>query len=221
LKTFTPSRTEEEIRAIQDKKNAQDFIYQTNQSLQNLNNSIATAKSQHEKNLALAGSNHKDLLIAFENHKDDLNQKHSDMNKRLGEVERKLVEGLKLCHACLQDFAEEYLTQKDFLNVSGVHSQKLTDIEKDLVKKNDYFNVALNSLKGQFKDQIDSLRKDLTPVIPEIDPVQQKIDERLNTFKVDSDGLVLEIARLKKSSTYMEKKIENLYTQIDRLKAGK
>jgi hypothetical protein len=38
---------------------------------------------------------------------------------------------------------------------------------------------------------------------------------------VDFDGLVKEIAILKKAVAYDQKKFENVYTLIERLKAGK
>ena len=63
-------------------------------------------------------------------------------------------------------------------------------------------------------------KKELTPVEPEIDPVQQMIDERFNVFKIDFDGLVRELAILKRAVAYDEKKFENIYTLIERLKGG-
>lgn len=57
--------------------------------------------------------------------------------------------------------------------------------------------------------------------MPEIDPVQVKIDEVKKVVKVDLDGVAKEIFLMKKAIVYEQKKIENIYTLIERIKAGK
>ena len=87
--------------------------------------------------------------------------------------------------------------------------------------KTDNITQSFGNLQGQLKQDIEKLRKALTPIVPEVDPVDTKLDERFKVFKVDFDGLVKEITLLKKAVFYDQKKFENVYTLIERLKEGK
>lgn len=222
MKTSTPKGISDvELRAAQELKDDKDFKYSTNQSLQTLSQGILSLSLQHEKVMAKTESDRKALLIEFENLREWILSHFNEMNQRLGDAESKLFEVLDNFTDLREEVQTSYLTKKEFDN-------SFCDLE-DIIISNQLKNTLktdnvihdFNNLKGQTKEDLEKLRRDLTPIPPEVDPVDIKLDERLRVFKVDFDGLVKEITLLKKSVFYDQKKFENVYTLIERLKEGK
>lgn len=116
---------------------------------------------------------------------------------------------------------KNFLTRDEFIKHVAPEMKKIEKMELETVVQKDYFNQVVATLRNHVKEQMKELKVELTPEVPEVDPVKEKIDEVMKVFKVDFDGLVREINLLKKAQAYDEKKFENIYTLIERLKAGK
>lgn len=217
----THKKSEVELRVAQEIKNHQEWQYNVGQSLLNLGDQILSLSKRIEGDMAKNVSDRTSVQIGFENLKEEIVSEVKQINQRLGDVESKLFE-------LLQDFIDlrdrvelEYLTRGDFITALAPEVRKIDLVERELTLKADYFNLAVHSVRQQFKDHIEQVKKDLTPVVPEVDPVDTKLNERFKVFKVDFDGLMKEIAVIKNNVAYGEKKFENIYTQIARLKEGK
>jgi hypothetical protein len=206
-----------ELKEAQELKDIKDFKYSTYQSLNALSEGIGAFSLQHEKVMAKTESDRKALLIEFENLREWIRSSFQYMHQRLGDVESKLCEALHEFIALKTESAAAYVTRKEFNDLlASLESQMVSNHLKQTLKTD---NLAhdLGNLQGQVKQDLESLLKNLTPIIPEIDPVDTKIDERFQVFKVDFDGLIKEITLLKKSVFYDQKKFENIYTLIERL----
>lgn len=214
-------KSEVDQRVAQELKNNQDFIYETNQKLQSLSEGIIALALQHEKIKGKSESDLKELHIAFENFRETILDSYKGMLQRLGESEQKVSEITKAFCKLETTLKASYITRDDFKSIVETLENKISAIEFDFKENHDYFNFCLDRIKGHFSNQIDSVKKDLTPVVPEIDPIKAQLDDRFKVFKVDFDGLVREISILKKSVAYDQKKFENIYTLIERLKEGK
>ncbi len=223
MKTFTVPKgiSDEDLRAAQAIKEHQDFKQNTNQSLQALSQGIVSLSIQHEKVLANSKSDRKALLIEFENLRESVLSSMHEMDQRLGDVETKLFELLDSFTDLREEVMQKFLTKQEFYDAYVKEVKHLDDLEKRVNQRDDYFNLRFAALGGQFKDQIEVVKKDLTPQVPEVDPIKKQLDERLNIFKIDFDGLVREIALLKRAVSYDQKKFENVYTLIERLKGEK
>lgn len=220
MKTFTHrNQSEVDLRVAQVLKNNQDYIYQTFQEIQALKQGIQSLSLQHELVVAKSGSDSKSTLIEFENLREMIVFKTNELNQRVGNVEKLVLQLSKAFHDLQQEVHLTYLPVDDFVKTVAQQDEAVDQLAHKVREKTDYFNIALDALKAQFKDQLAGLKKELTPVIPEVDPVQSKIDETLKVFKVDFDGLIREIAFLKNENAYDQKKFENIYTLIERLKA--
>jgi hypothetical protein len=220
LKTFTrKDKSEVELRVSQELKNNQDFIYQTSETLIALCEGIKSLSLKHDQAVAKCGSDAKTLVIEFEKLSEAVLSKSYEMNQRLGDVEKQLLEVLKSFKELRDEVHLKYLTAEEFAKTMTQQDEAFDQLSHKFIEKTDYFNIALGALKAQFKDQLERVKAELTPIVPEIDPVQQKIDERFKVFKVDFDGLIREIAVVKQTVSYDQKKFENIYTLIERLKA--
>ena len=217
----THKKSEVDLRVAQELKNNQDFIYQTNQSLQELRNEIFSLNSQYEKAIAKYESRQKEIEIGFENMKEmvdevlhkciqDLGDVKTEVNNTCKEVRNDL---LRLTQECVTQTAFEY-TVDSLVDAGFDHGTQIVKLQNDL-------KVIEANTRSFFTQELKSLRQDLTPIVPEIDPVQVKIDEVKKVVKVDLDGVAKEIFLMKKAIVYEQKKIENIYTLIERIKAGK
>ena len=221
MKTFTPKRSEEEIREIQNLKNENDWKYNTSQAIQVLGERQIVMSEIQKKTLDKAHSENKALEIQFENLKALVLSEIHEMKEKIGKIDSKVLslgESFKNLKADTEVwFHEIALMREDF----GEEVEKLAELEQETERKDLYLNSSICNLREHFKNLLEEIKVELTPKIPEVDPVKKQIDERFQIFKVDFDGLIKEIAVLKKTSFYDQKKFENVYTLIDRLKEGK
>ena len=217
----TKGISNEEIKAAQELKDSRDFVYNTNQSLQTLSQGIISLSIQNEKVIAKSQSDHKALLIEFENLKENIVKSIKEMQQRIGDVESKLYEFSHSLKNLREEIVVKYLPKKEFYDCYVSETKSRDDFQTKMGEKNYYFNLALSTLKSQFNQDLEGVKKDLSPKVPEVDPIKKQLDERFSILKVDFDGLIREIAFLKKAVAYDQKKFENVYTLIERLKEGK
>ncbi len=211
-------KSDDEIRDYQEKKNHQDFIYQTNQAIQNINNSLISLALQHDKNVSKSESDKKYLSIAFENLEQNVTKQCYNTSHLCTKTLDDLCESTTMIQACLEALDKECVKHDVFDGMIKLLSKKLDDFKKESHDINISNTVACEKLFIMIREKIDKLRKEFTPVIPEVDPVKAYIDERFKEFRVDLEGITKEISILKKAVAYDEKKFENVYTLIERLK---
>lgn len=222
MKTFTPKeRSEVDIRVAQEIKNHNDFIYNTGQEIDRLKGNIVSLAIQHDKVVAESGSNRRALLIEFENLKETVVETVHQMKQRLGDMESKVSHVLESFSDLKQEFHNQLMIQNELITLIHSIDQALSSVQNQQGSQKEYFNYAISLLKNQVEEKVEEVKKELTPKPPEVDPIKQQLDERFQVWKVDFDGLIREIAILKRAVAYDQKKFENVYTLIERLKGGK
>jgi hypothetical protein len=218
LKSSTPKRSEAEIRAAQEAKNHQDFIYQTNQTLQNLSEKLINLSLLHEKKIAEYSSMHKKLEIAFEN----LQAAVAGQTNQAIKVALESSVYVTNASNTLQKHDEDIKkAQKAIVDLSSSVvdlKQDHTSLENTSVLKNCHVHASIEQLRGQINAQIGSVRQELQPAPLDLRAIEKTIEEKLMPYQIDFAGLFKEINFLKKSTGYADKKIENLYTLIDRMR---
>ena len=199
MKTFThKDRSELEIRVAQEIKNHQDWMYEVGQSINLLKEKFVSLSQQQDSLAAGNANDHKSLLIAFENLKESVHKKFTDLVDRIGVVESNLYNLAANFRSLKEDVSEDFIKKESF-------EEALSNLESVVVShhlthtlKNDNFNQYLQQLKGQAIQDLEKLRQDLAPKPSQFDPIKEQVDERFKTWKIDFDGLVKEIALLKK-----------------------
>lgn len=214
-------KSNEEIRAEQELKSQRDFVYETHQSIQRLNEGILALSAKHDRTVAESASDRKDLLIEFENLREWILSSFSEMGRRLGDAEKKLFEVLDSFTDLKEEIEVSHLSKEEFENLYNELESNLISKHLRQTLRTDGLIQNLAQLKDQAKQDLENLKKELTPIAPEVDPIKAQLDERFKILKVDFDGLIKEINLLKKAVAYDKKKFENVYTLIERLKEGK
>lgn len=213
---FTPK--EIDLRVSQELKNYQDSIYQINQEIQKINRAIVSLSLVLEENKAKGGREAKNVLIGFDNMSDKVLKHCLEINQRVGDLETKFQKLEKETKERLSTISQELSLKDKFIENKFLDLKKIDIIDVEQRKNKEYFSLAIEQLKSYINQQFYQLRKDLTPDSKKDDAMKKYLEERLNTFKIDFEGLVKEIAILKKAIAYDQKKFENLYTLIERLK---
>ncbi len=220
MKSSMPRKSEVDLQVAQQLKNQTDFIYETNQKLQSHGQGLIAMSVLIEKLRTQSDNDKKWLLVSFENLREDILVRCYDMNQRLGNFETSFRDFQKKIDNFYVEFSKKYAFKKDVDLAMEIQSEESDDLSTHVSNRFDYFDNAVSDLRAYVKSQIDSVRQDLTPMIPDEDPIQKALDERFSTLSVDLDGFKTEIARLKKDLSYDQKKFENLYTLIERLQKG-
>ncbi len=217
----TLKKSEVDLRVAQELKNNKDFIYRTNQEIQNLKGLVNDLNEQHQKLIAKFDSETKSVVIDFENHSDENKQLTHKLELRISEFENsfnKVLSGItsKIDHVCRSYSSNDQVDRKFNQIADGLEC-----FEESFSKLCGDLAACVMTLQGNIKEESNLIRKELAPKPQDHLATKAEIDDRLNVFKVDFDGLVREIALLKKAVSYDDKKFENIYTLIERLKTGK
>ena len=221
LNLSTHKRSEVDIRIAQELKNNQDFIYQTNQSLQNLKRDLTYLTDKYKELFGEVGNNRKLIEIEFDNFCDKCNKYLYTMDKRQMDYQSLMSQAFQSLIEKAQSDASNYASKEEVNMHVGKLSEWILSIQSTFERANSAVVSSIQYLKNIFRSETDSIRKDLAPIVLEEDPIKKEVDRQISSFRVDFEGLVQEISRLKKAVAYDEKKFENVYTLIERLKAGK
>ena len=194
-------------------------MYEVRQSLNLLNEKLIELSKKQDVDNAKHSSDKKAILIDFENLKDFVDKFFKNLVDRIGVAESQLFRMQDKFKELAQNVTSHCVNKKEY-------EEELSNLESLVVAnqltqklKNDNFNQYIQNLQAQSVEDIKKLKEELTPKEPKIDPVKAQIDERFKVWKVDFDGLVREIALLKRDVGYDQKKFENIYTLIERLKS--
>lgn len=222
MKTFThKERSEVDIRVAQEIKNHNDLMYETHQKINALNEAMISLSRQHEKSKAKSANDHQSLLIEFENLKSQVDKRFKDLVDRIGAVESLLLQSLSKFKEIKEEVNLDCLKKAEFEEALANLDSLVVSHHLTQCLKNDNFNKYLQQLKDKAEQDIEKLKKEIDSKPSVVDPIKKHIDERFSAWKIDVEGLVKEIALLKKSVSYDQKKFENIYTLIERLKEGK
>lgn len=219
MKLSTP-KTDEEIRAHAEKREYEKFVYFTNQTLQKIADGILALNSKHEQMFAKHQSLHNNLSIAFENHVRDMTSlvgrtftSIDEFRSDLGEIETEVEEKLSA--------NRHYITKDDMDRFCDYMLQQHKLLDMSFKRLEAFVESKLNLIKGYVDEKDQRARKDLKPDEKKNEALKEEFDARLEAFKIDFQGVLQEIARMKHAIGYGEKKFENIYTLIERLKESK
>jgi len=213
-------RSKEEIKAIQSDKNNNEFIYQTNQSLNSLKDAITSLSLQFQKEKGERGSQFQELKILVENYLEESNKK---MNTMFNEIEifrsqvYKFGFQINICENRMNTLKDS----QDRVDTSVIDCrEEILELGKDI----DRFLKTIENVSQDHQSKLDNacdkLRDELRLIKPKIDPLQVKLDEQISIMKNDHQGLFKEINLIKKDLEYSEKKIEAIFDKIGMKKAG-
>ncbi len=220
MKSFTPKeRSEVDIRIEQEIKNHKDWMYQTTQQIQGISTGLSFLSAQRQKDNDQSFNERKSLFIAFENLETEVNKQIKSFIQRLGDIETKCADIEKCLESMLNHLPDLYLSKEEFSCRTADQRERLKELDFKINQKHQKCESQLEHLKSFIKEQDSQIRKSI-PSIDEFKPLKKDMESSFQTFRVDFLGLIKEVSLIKKALAYDEKKFENVYTLIERLKVG-
>lgn len=221
MNSSTQKNKEIDLRVAQEIKNNKDFIYQTNQSLQNLSQNLIASSLQNEKNRALLAKEIKDLAIEFENLQNYVNNCCSQLRSMVGDNNSNFTKLANAVREKITEIHSDFATLDDVSHYVIDNEKGIEDLKKELKIHSASHDSSLFILKGQIQGQIDDLKALLLKPEEGPTPYILRLESKIKEDAVTRDGLVKEIELLKKKVIYNEKQFEYLVNQIKRLKGEK
>lgn len=220
MNSSTPKRSEVDLQVAQELKNNRDFIYQTNQSIGNLNKDLTALTLIFGRVQSQSLTDKKAILIEFENFAEGVIEKVTNFSKRLGEMESKFEVLSANVSKNIERMFAVCASKADYDKSTADHGEKISDLQDSLERQSQYFEKAIESVHRIFRSELQSV-KDCIPIETDLQPLQDDLQQRFDAMKVDFEGVARELALIKKALAYGDKKFENIYTLIDRLKESK
>jgi len=222
LRTSTrKKRSEEEIREIQERKNQYVLMSELHQKMNAFHQALLDVSKQNEQSQSNIESKFVALSSRFQNLSELVDLKFKDLVDRIGKAESlSLVVSSKL-RSLESILSASFVNKEEFEeSVSSIENTVISNQLKQSLK-NDNLNHNIEQFKGQTAENLKALKDELSPKPNQFDPIKAHLEEKMKIWKVDFDGIMKELAVIKKSLSYDQKKFENIYTLIERLKGEK
>lgn len=221
MKTFTlKDRSEVELRVSQEIKNHQNWMYGIGQQIQSISDNLISLSLNHEKVLAKSESDKKEILIAFENLQENVRNNLDDFCQRIGDLESRCIHLQIVLGDKLNILSEKFITKENHDEDLLKQINRLDDLIKTIKQNHDFSNTEFVSVRSQIDNHIENIRKEI-PSVNEFKPLKKEMEEAFQIININFSGLLKEIALIKKDVAYDQKKFENVYTLIERLKEQK
>ena len=217
----THKKSEVDLRVAQELKNHKDFMHETNQAIQNLNFAIVNLSVQHEKLTNSLNSRLKDTEIKFENLEEACKKNLNEYAQKYSNFDKNFTSKINEIQSNMDAIDKHCVCQDTFTENIDKLTDKVEAFQKAFDSLYSYVDTSLGCIHGKIAHEIQKTKQELTIPPQEFDPIKERVDAMLKTLHVDCEGLIKEIALLKKSAHYTEKRFENIYTLINRLKADK
>lgn len=214
-------KSNEELKREQEIREQADFKFNTNHVLHKLDQRISDLALQHESVVAKSGSDKVHISGQFEDLREAVLEHCKQMNQRVGDVESKMVQMMTAFNNLISHCSFSYMPMEKFYSLFQDLEDRVASNHLDSTSKLDSLSHTVGHLHGKIQQHVDELRQEVESRKPDVNPLYNHVDQKFDIFRVDFEGILREIAILKQTVAYEEKKIENLYTQIERLKGEK
>jgi hypothetical protein len=157
-----------------------------------------------------------ELYLKYEQNKNSIEKSFDEQRKFIRINSDAITAHIKENSRLLESFADQSKVEKSFESVkaeikniqNGLHRAKEEAKNEDFALKTvlqEYSDVKSNFLKDELSDLANNF---------------SDVKSKISCFSVDNEGFLRELRCCKKEAFVQEKKIENIYSLIERLKAG-
>jgi hypothetical protein len=207
-----------ELVVQQEIKNYQDSLNFVLQSIKELKEEIKQVNDQALENYALLHSEQNDLKIELQNLRDVFMESyktfHNHINDQYVVNQRNQNQINNLTSEILKKINFDGNFQSKFENLWG----EISELKKTTDKNNRVLNDNLDDLLRRFRQGILKAKEEIRQEPSELSLVKTQLEERIVSHSVDVEGIMRELRIYKHDNMVTQKKIENIYTLIERLK---
>ena len=207
-------------RIAQQSKNHRDEIYQLNQRMDQILSTVARIELRQSEKIAALESQIKQIEVYFENLEKGFTKLTSTCKSETDSVSRD-IKTLTELFSSHNDLIGKLFRSVDLSKASHDVTSKRVDV---LEKKNQRTELLMEMNNTSIRGKVDAIlyefQQDIEKKIPSLTPVCNRIDQKISEIDVDLAGFRRELELIKHDVHYGEKKFENIYTLIGRLRGN-
>lgn len=207
-----------ELVVQQEIKNYQDSLNFVLQSIKEMKESIKEVQQESLENHALLHSIQTDLSIELHGIKDACFSLGLRFERSLNDQrvvnERNAVEMRDLISAVFRKVSVENNFKDEIANLW----REISNLQDQTETSTRVLNDNLDDLFRRFRSAILKMKKEIQDAPTEASLVKTQLEEKIAGHTVDVAGIMRELRIYKHDNMVTQKKIENIYTLIDRLK---
>jgi len=208
-----------ELLTKQEIKNHNDQILASNIAIKKLNEELISLKMD-------SSSNWRAIVEMINGEISDQSKIKEDIRKLNSKFSKKEKESAVIVDRNYREMSTLDQSIETTYKLAKEHSKELeglVDYRDSLAdkyeKQKQVVIASINQAKTQLRNEIAKTKEEILSIPSEALEVKKELSEEIATYKIDSEGLMKEIKILKKEKFIQDKKIENLYTLIERLEA--
>lgn len=210
-----------ELVVQQEIKNYQDSLNFVLQSIKELKEDVIRVRNESLENYAKLHSEHNDLAIQLQNLKYEvaaLNQNFlsASYDQRIVN-ERNALEMRDISSAIHSKISgDNYFKTK----IDDVWNA-VSELRRQSENKDRVLSDSIDDLLRRFRNEIQKVKKEILEAPSEASLVKTHLEEKIASHTVDVSGIMRELKIYKHDNMVTQKKIENIYTLIERLQKAK
>ena len=210
-----------ELVVKQEIKNHNDAIYDSNQALQNVKKDILSISNYIE----VLKKNHVADISSHEQYINSLRDSFVELKALFNSSVRDQDSANKILESIIKEFSDMF--DDTFLEI-----EKISKRHEELELQNVSIAKALTNVTRDVNESLrifrENILSDLTKTKNEIlfkpletEGLRSYLEDKIKSNAIDVEGIMREINFFKRENFIVEKKLENIYTLIDRLKGAK
>lgn len=160
----------------------------------------------------------------FQQCEQELKEKTSSLNEQILDLKNKVraheilssdqSQTTKSLYQQIHDFHLAYVTREEMKVLKEYHNSKFKDCSDNQINSLQNLQREIKEELTEIKDQLRNLREETQETCRNLD---RKVDENYLLLKMDKEGVLKEVRIFEKTIFIIEKKLENIYTLIDRI----
>ncbi len=221
MSTFTGSSKpmgiqNKDYQDIQQVKSQEDFQYQVNQRIQNIQFAIDEINQTLAKSIAQYGAFRVDCNNQITNILDQVVSGLKEFRQILGNMKSD-VSNLEIWIKQTRSDLTGYVEVSVFNEKISLLQGEISNVRLDKEKTRKEFNDLVERLKLDFDVRLKAMKQEILDIPSGIPDLKQVLDQKLELLELNSQNYVLRSSNNEKQILLVERKIENIYQLIKRL----
>ncbi len=205
----------------QEVKNHNDSILATNVSINDMRSRIKILSDTVERNAQQSHQLFMGITSSIDAMKESFETSIHRVNCKIGDCQNDNHREIEAFKKSTSDRESYFLTIKDFETFHAKIDEWMSQIRMLFEKQNHHLTLCISKASEAHIPAVEQAKSSFRQEC--IDNIEQvkEINKSLDIFAVNFQSLKKEIEVYKKNNFVIEKNIENIYTQIERLKENK
>lgn len=206
-----------ELLTQQEIKNYQDSLNFVLQSIKDLKEEIEHLRQESLENHAAIHSVQCGMAIEIDHNREQINNfrlRHDGYyHEQRAENEKNALDSIEIMQTLrvFQTLAQQF--KDNFVSIS----HKIEHLKNDHSQTKERLSDSVDDLLRRFSSDLDKTKQEILDAPTEASIVRDQLEQKIDSHKVDVAGIMKELTIFKKENFVIEKKLENIYTLIERL----